>query len=202
MLRLLCWKWLNPGPGKVYSAVPWVGHDEAPAAGLLLDGWRLLESSHSLTKPWGIARGSGKHFLSCNVGPPGDAASRLEGWNPGEPCARWLKGLANEDHRKREFAVLAQEPALPSGRKLTLLTRASQTPLLCSMIWLPELFSVPTGIFPGLCSAYLFQEHLFPLDFSLPAGKVQFHPLPSSTKLNITLCFGPAFSVALCECIH
>lgn len=167
---------IKSGPGNLYSAVPCVGHDEAPAAGLLLDGWRLLEDSHSLTKPWGFAQGSGKHFLSCNMGPPGDAASRQEGWNSGEPCARWPKGLANEDHKKREFAVLAQQPAPPLRRKLTLLTGASQTLLLCSMIWLPELFSVPTGICPGLCSAYLFQEHLFPADFSQRAGKAQFHP--------------------------
>lgn len=70
---------IKSGPGNLYSAIPCVGHDEAPAAGLLLDGWRLLEDSHSLTKPWGFAQGSGKHFLSCNMGPPGDAASRQEG---------------------------------------------------------------------------------------------------------------------------
>lgn len=110
------------------------------------DGWRkdLLPPEMS----WGVAqRRCSKHVLSCHLDPlgrAGDAASRLESWNPQEPWTR-QQNVAQEDHKKPGLgwlsvlpAVKAWQPVLLSGGKFTSLIRAIQFPLLCSIIGLLE----------------------------------------------------------------
>lgn len=70
--------------------------------------------------------------------------------------------------------------SLPSGRKFTLLTRAIQFPLLCSMIWLLELFSLQLVAYRNLYGLlfwlHLLQEHLFSSWFLITSRKGSIPP--------------------------